>query len=110
MPRGGARPGAGRKPKNMKLAQAAILSGKELDAKFAFEFFASVMRDENASRKERMDAAREILDRAWGKPAQMVREAEKDEFRNYLDALGQVDAAVEQPEPEPAAAPQTVQL
>lgn len=77
--RGGARPGAGRKPKaivEMRMALIAPLipePAKPLtDAKSAAEYalalFEGTMRDESKALDLRLDCAREVLDRTIGKP------------------------------------------
>jgi hypothetical protein len=69
--RGGARPGAGRKP---KLLTALLLEQPEAadDIAFAYRLHRDTMRDERADTELRLECAREILNRLCGKPAQAV--------------------------------------
>lgn len=73
----GPRPGAGRKPK-----EATILKEKlgdfAYDAIRAFKFCSSLMDDNTADPGLRLAAAREVMDRLWGKPTQAVQLSGKD--------------------------------
>lgn len=70
--KGGRRPGSGRKPgtPNKITAEVKALAGDY--APEALEILASIARDKNSSDAARVAAAREILDRACGKPSQAV--------------------------------------
>lgn len=66
--RGGKRGGAGRKPKLITVLKRAVLDRKEAEAEYALKLFVSVMRDAHLHPVWRMDAAREVMNRVWGKP------------------------------------------
>jgi len=60
MPRGGARPGAGRRPGGRNRKQAAIASAAADKGVSPVEFLLSVMRDEEQSMAMRTDAAKSV--------------------------------------------------
>ena len=70
-PNGGARPGSGRKP-----LAATVLKEKlgdyAGDALEAFTFCSKLMNDATAEKNVRLAAAREVMDRLWGKSTQQV--------------------------------------
>ena len=70
-PNGGARPGSGRKP-----LAATVLKEKlgdyAGDALEAFKFCSKLMNDATAEKNVRLAAAREVMDRLWGKSTQQV--------------------------------------
>ena len=82
--RGGPRPNSGRKPKALTVAKQALLAElapetgelsietKQSAADYAFRLFDETMRDQNRAIPIRLDAAREVLNRVWGKPRQAV--------------------------------------
>jgi hypothetical protein len=70
--RGGAREGAGRKPKEITLLKAKIVKRHKDDADYAIRLLVTVMKDQWMPVEIRMDAAREVLDRVIGKPKQAV--------------------------------------
>jgi hypothetical protein len=82
--RGGSRAGAGRKPKATNALREALIAElggegelstetKAAAADFAFRLFDQVMRDERSyGIVVRLDCAREVLNRVWGKPRQAV--------------------------------------
>lgn len=76
-PNGGHRPGSGRKP-----LAATVLKEKlgdfAFDAIRAFKFCSKLMDDESAEKNVRLAAAREVMDRLWGKPTQAVQLSGKD--------------------------------
>lgn len=84
---GGFRPGAGRKPKPLTLLKRAAMSQIENDAAYALRLYVEVMREEEYDIHLRLDAAREVMDRTWGKPAQVTRSAARDEYKEYLDKI-----------------------
>lgn len=83
--KGGSRPNAGRKPKPVKEMRDALIKeiggtgdvpfGEQKDAAtFAFKLFEKTMRDDKgADLATRLDCAREILNRVWGKAPQSVK-------------------------------------
>lgn len=68
--KGGRRPGGGRKKKVATLVKEKFLNEKE--AVKSLEFIKSLRDDENQPSGVRFDAAKEILDRVWGKARQSV--------------------------------------
>jgi hypothetical protein len=80
--RGGARPNSGPKPKAIKTLQMALVSApigpgvpatlenKATAADLAFSLFVKAMQDESQDIVLRLDCAREIMNRAWGKPTE----------------------------------------
>ncbi len=73
-PNGGPRPGSGRKP-----LAATVLKEKlgdyAQDALAAFKFCSELMNDTSAEKNVRLAAAREVMDRLWGKSMQQVQHA-----------------------------------
>jgi hypothetical protein len=97
--RGGPRAGSGRKRKATTIAKARILAAvagpaaeptvaeKNDAADYAFRLFNDTMRDRRKGLQTRLDCARQVLDRVWGKPAQTMKVgnlADKP-FKVYLD-------------------------
>lgn len=72
MPRGGARKGAGRKPALAVVLKREAIESKHGSANYALLLFDTVMRDERQELALRLGAAREVMDRVWGKPKQSV--------------------------------------
>lgn len=72
MPRGGARPGAGRKPGQTTKAKMDMMSMARDHATEAFNVLMNVARDPKAPPAARVTAATAILDRGFGRPAQSV--------------------------------------
>lgn len=74
---GGPRPGSGRKP-----LAATVLKEKlgdyAGDALKAFKFCSELMNDATAEKNVRLAAAREVMDRLWGKSTQQVEHSGKD--------------------------------
>lgn len=81
--RGGPRPNSGRKKKPVTEIREALISEisgtGEVPAEFqndaaayAFRLFDTTMRNVQEPRNVRLDCAREILNRVWGKPKQSV--------------------------------------
>ena len=72
--KGGPRPGSGRKP-----LAATVLKEKlgdyAQDALAAFKFCSELMNDTSAEKNVRLAAAREVMDRLWGKSMQQVQHA-----------------------------------
>lgn len=69
--KGGARPGAGRKPTAANQLKEK-LGDYAQDALAAFKFCSALMQDESAEKSIRLAAAREVMDRLWGKPQQKL--------------------------------------
>ena len=72
MSRGGARPGAGRKPGVVSKATADIKTAALTHAESALATLASVMQGDEHPAAARVSAANAILDRAYGKPKQAL--------------------------------------
>lgn len=75
--RGGRRAGAGRKPGPLKKIKDEILARGD-DAVFAYTLYTREMRNESNDLKLRLDCAKEVLDRNWGKPRQSVEHTGED--------------------------------
>jgi hypothetical protein len=82
MPRGGARPGAGRRKDGAPKAQIARDTSRRDIAEFArkhaalsIRTLAGVMRDDAAPPGAKVSAAHEMLDRGYGKAPQAIRYA-----------------------------------
>lgn len=71
---GGYRPGAGRKPSSATILKEKLGDYAE-DALKAFKFCSALMNDETAEKNLRLAAAKEVMDRLWGRPAQQVQHA-----------------------------------
>lgn len=69
---GGARPGAGRKPKESTMLKRVLLEDCSGDAMEAYQFNLSIMRDNSAPLTLRQAASVEIMNRHWGKTKQQV--------------------------------------
>jgi len=67
---GGARPGAGRKPKLSTQVRKRALEEKNGDAEAALDLIILWMYDETLSVKIRKECADDVMDRVWGKPTQ----------------------------------------
>ena len=72
---GGARKGAGRKPKITATIREKALEQANGDAEYALGLFIGMMRDSKNSKSMRMTAAKEIMDRVWGRPTQRAEVA-----------------------------------
>ena len=84
---GGKRKNAGRKPKAITLLKRELIAERGKQAEYALDLFISAMHD--ASRKDeiRLAAAREVLDRVLGKPAQVVANPGDDLYQAHLARL-----------------------
>lgn len=74
---GGKREGAGRKPLAATVLKEKLGDYAE-DALKAFKFCSELMNDASAEKNVRLAAAREVMDRLWGKPTQAVQLSGKD--------------------------------
>jgi hypothetical protein len=72
VPRGGKRAGAGRKPKQAAVLRRKFIEDKQHAAEDAFAFLVEVMNNPEAALALRVESARQIQDRVWGKPRQAV--------------------------------------
>lgn len=70
---GGPRPGAGRKPKAINVLKLKALAEAEGDAEYAFAFVIACLRNPELPVDLRLDCAKEVMDRRWGKSVQSVR-------------------------------------
>lgn len=71
-PKGGARKGAGRKAKAATILRRKIAEHGVNEADYAFSLCCAIMHDDAAPRDERLVAAREVMNRVLGKPAQSL--------------------------------------
>jgi hypothetical protein len=69
---GGKRPGAGRKPKVVKEIERKAIAGAGPDAEYALGLHVSVMRDDDADERLRLQCGQVVMDRVWGKPQQKM--------------------------------------
>jgi hypothetical protein len=69
---GGARPGAGRKPKALTVAKREFSEHMRECAERAFAFVAGIVDDESQPMALRLQAAQEVMSRAWGRPRQGI--------------------------------------
>ena len=67
----GPRPGAGRKPSEATKLKEKLGDYAE-DALKAFKFCSELMNDTSAEKNVRLAAAREVMDRLWGKAQQSI--------------------------------------
>lgn len=72
MARGGARPGAGRKPGKVSRAKRDIAEKARQHADAALQTLVDVAQDVEAPHSARVSAASAILDRGYGKPPQAL--------------------------------------
>ncbi len=68
---GGPRPGSGRKPLAATVLKEKLGDYAD-DALKAFKFCSELMNDPSAEKNVRLAAAREVMDRLWGKSTQQV--------------------------------------
>ena len=86
--RGGARPGAGRKPSRLREIKAKALEDAGGDAMEALGFIISVMHDPKAPLRLRVDCAKDVADRVFGKATQRnenVNSGEQDLYIHWDD-------------------------
>lgn len=69
---GGARAGAGRKPKLLTVLKRQIAEHGADETQYAFGLLCAIMRNDAAPIKERREAAVEVLNRTLGKPATTI--------------------------------------
>ena len=70
--RGGARPGAGRKPGVVSSAKKDISERAKSHGASALAVLSQIMKDKQAPHAARVSAANALLDRGFGKPAQTI--------------------------------------
>ena len=80
---GGRRVGAGAKPKAATLIKRQMIANKIGSAEYAFAYLDGVMRNSREATEMRIAAAKEILNRVFGKAVEMKV---KDEDRERYDA------------------------
>lgn len=111
--RGGARPGAGRKPKAVtELKQALIekLAPSTGDprtdaAEYAFRLFERTMRDtDGADLGTRLECAKEVMNRVWGKPAQSVKHSGDEDGAPIRVVVEYADVDLNAPKTSPGTA------
>jgi hypothetical protein len=91
--RGGARKGAGRKPKAATVLRDKLIAGKSADAEAAYAVFVKHMGSNDVPTQ--LECAREVMNRVWGKPHQAIQldhsggvtTSLADEDRKLLDGL-----------------------
>lgn len=94
---GGAREGAGRKPGKVSEAAEAARQRAEAHSGSALDVLAQLMADEAAPASARITAAKIILERAHGRPAQTVTLEELEpEEETKLDFSRLSDGALEE--------------
>ncbi len=71
---GGARIGAGRKPKPLTVLRRRIMAEKQEDAERAYALFVGVMDDNAQTITLRMTAAQEVMNRVLGKAQQPIEQ------------------------------------
>lgn len=69
----GRKPGSGRKPGYMVKLRREFIASKEEEAEWALAYAVSIMHGECNFDLGKFTAAREVMDRVWGRPAQTVR-------------------------------------
>lgn len=87
--RGGARPGAGRKPGQVGQAKRALAerAGEHSDA--ALAVLVEIMTDRNATSSARIAAANALLDRAHGRPTSVAPDVPEDRLAEALREISQ---------------------
>lgn len=94
MPRGGARPGAGRKPGQVNQITKDLRSKAREHADEALKTLVDVMRH-GESQAVRKDAANAILDRGYGRPGQHVEidaDVRNDVLVTAISLVGREDS------------------
>lgn len=91
MPRGGSRPGAGRKRGKVSQVKRAMAEMAKDHSEAAFATLASIA-EKGESEAARVSAAVAILDRAYGKPAQSVALSNPD-GTNLMPSVIEIVAA-----------------
>ena len=102
---GGYRPGAGR-PKGSKGARTVLREQISLraledcaeDADYGLALFRAVMRNDDRPIVLRLEAAKEVMNRHWGKPTQHTEESGTKELQVTL--IGGINAVDEEPPAE----------
>ena len=82
--RGGARPGAGRKTGQVGALKRSLAELAGAHSEAALTALAQIMTDAKAPASARVSAAVAILDRAFGRPAQLVPEPPADPIGDLL--------------------------
>lgn len=82
---GGYRAGSGRKPRAVTIARRAIVANKIATAEEAFAFHEAIMHDEDQPTAIRAASASWLYENVMGKPLQMTRNADKDEYDRAQD-------------------------
>jgi hypothetical protein len=72
MPRGGARPGAGRKPGKVSAAKRSLMEMAGAHAELALLTLVEICKDKEQPSSARVSASTALLDRAYGKPPQAI--------------------------------------
>ncbi len=78
MPRGGKRAGAGRKPKAINQLKKQAIESAGGDASRALGIVVSIMDTAPLLDRLKLDAAREVMDRVWGKSVQALEHSGPD--------------------------------
>ena len=80
---GGKREGAGRKPLPATILKEKLGDYAE-DALKAFKFCSELMNDTSAEKNVRLAAAREVMDRLWGKAQQSIEHSGEIKGRIFI--------------------------
>jgi hypothetical protein len=99
--RGGARPGAGRKPGAVTPAKRAIAEAAKEHAEAALTVLVTIAKDAKSPAAARVSAANAILDRGYGKPVQAVEHAGKLTVKTLADFYGASDEEADEADAEP---------
>lgn len=101
---GGARSGAGRKPRPAEKLKRDLTERLD-DARFAFDLFVRTMRDAKQPLSLRLECSSEVMNRVLGKPKQAVHQVNSGEMVirvEYDDCTPNPDAPPPEATPGPA--------
>jgi len=87
--RGGARPGAGRKPGQVGQAKRALAERAAEHSDAALSVLAEIMQDRKTAPSARIAAATAILDRAHGRPTTLAPEPQEDRLAQAIREISQ---------------------
>lgn len=92
--RGGARPGAGRKPGKVSAAKRAIAEVARNHADAALQVLVDIAQDASNPASARVSAAMAVLDRGYGKPVPIVDEPPVDRLTQAIMEIRQRGSAM----------------
>jgi len=87
--RGGARPGAGRKPKAIREIRNRAIEEAGENARYAMGLFISVMENPKQPMRLRLDCAKEVADRVFGKATQRNENVNDGDLRIIIEHVSQ---------------------